>query len=157
MKTKLFAAALAAMTMLGASVASAQDYRGRDHDRWRDGRDWRRAEITVRVDGRTFDFDRRDRMFYRLSDRPYNFRPGLTYVYTDNCNRRGCQVLVFGERSRRPLDLIFAPHLPGPRFANFRERTWDDRGRDRDWDDRDYRDYRDSDRGRDRDWDGRRD
>lgn len=138
MKTKLFAAALAAITMLGASVASAQDYRG--YDRGRDGRDWRRAEITVRLDGRTYDFDRRDRMFQRLSDRPYNFRPGLIYAYTNDCNRRGCQVLVFSERSRRPVDRVFAPHLPGPRFAGSRERTWDD--------------HRDGDRGRDRD--GRR-
>lgn len=103
MKTKLLAAALAALT-LGASLPAAAEHR--------DGDRWRRAEIIVRNDGRTFSFDRGDRMFYRLLDRPYHFRPGLIYAYTDRCNRNGCQVLVFNGRSRRPIDRVFAPHLP---------------------------------------------
>jgi hypothetical protein len=140
MKTKLFAAALAALT-LGASLpAAAQDFRRGDEFR-RDDR--HRAEITIRNDGRTFSFDRRDRMFYRLLDRPYHFRPGLTYAYTDRCNRNGCLVFVFNERSRRPIDRVFAPQLPRRLDAR-----WD--GRDGRWDDRDDRD----DHRRDRD--GRR-
>lgn len=147
MKTKLFAAALAALT-LGASLpAAAQDFRRGDEFRG----DYRhRAQITIRDDGRTFRFDRGDRMFYRLLDRPYHFRPGLTYSYTDRCNRSGCQVLVFSERSRRPIDRIFAPHLPRRVYARWdgsrhpwdeRDGRWDDGRRDDDrWDDRDGRD-----------------
>lgn len=155
MKRKLFAAALAALTLATAGAASAQDYRGRD----RDGRDWRgRQEITIRNDGRTFSFERGDRMFYRLLDRPFNFRPGHTYAYTDRCNRHGCIAFVYDNRSRRPIDRIFAPHLPDRRFV-WREARGFDRGynrfgrydRDeRDWrneDDRMYREDRDGRRG----------
>jgi hypothetical protein len=150
MKTKLFAAALAAMTMLGAAIPAAADQYDRRHDeRWRG-----RAEITIRNDGRNFNVDRGDRLFYRLLDRPYHFRPGLTYAYTDRCNRNGCVVFVFDGRSRRPIDRIFAPHLPN-RMNAWREVRGFDRdynrfGRydrdDRGWnndDDRSYREGRD--------------
>ncbi|MBX9747508.1 MAG: hypothetical protein K2X34_11440 [Hyphomonadaceae bacterium] len=159
MKNKLFAAALAALTLATAGAASAQDYRRGDRDRdWDRGR----AEITIRRDGRTFDFDRGDRMFYRLLDRPFHFRPGMTYSYTDRCNRRGCVVFVFDGRYRRPVDRIFAPHLPMRGWAWRHDRGFDgeyarygsyDRD-DRGWrneDDRLYREQRDG-RG-DRDWD----
>jgi hypothetical protein len=166
MKTKLFAAALAALTLATAGVASAQDFdRGRDG---RDGRyerdrgDWRhRAEITVRKDGRVFSFDRHDRMFHRLLDRPFNFRPGLTYAYTDRCNRNGCVAFVFDGRHRRPIDRVFAPHLREARGYAFREARDFDRGYnrygrydrdDRGWSNDDDRSFRE---GRDRgDWDG---
>ncbi len=150
MKTKLFAAALAALTLASATAASAQNYRG----------DWRRnAEITIRNDGRTMSFDRRDRMFYRLLDRPFHFRPGMTYAYTDRCNRQGCVVFVFDGRHRRPVDRIFAPQLPDRRFVWREARGFDNNynrfGRydrdDRNWNDRDERDYRDHRDGRDDD------
>jgi hypothetical protein len=156
MKNKLFAAALAAVTIMTAGVASAQDYRrGGDHD-WR-----RNAEITIRKDGRTFGFDRSDRMFYRLLDRPFHFRAGMTYSYTDRCNRQGCVVFVFDGRRRRPVDRIFAPHLPIRGWAVRRARDFDggytrfgryDRD-DRRWNNDDERNYRDGRDGRDdRDW-----
>jgi hypothetical protein len=150
---KLFAAALAALTLVTAGAASAQDFRRGDRDRdWGDRRG--RAEIVVRKDGRVMSFDRGDRMFYRLIDRPYNFRPGLTYAYTDRCNRQGCIAFVFDGRHRRPVDRIFAPHLRHALY-NWREtRGFDGNygrfGRydrdDRSWsneDDRNFRDDRD--------------
>src|SRR5262245_3486054 len=87
MKKKNFAAALvtAALALTAALPAAAQDYRGRgdgygqNYGGYGRGGDFRRAEITVRNNGRTFSFDRGDRLFYRLLDRPFNFRPGLTY------------------------------------------------------------------------------
>lgn len=150
MKKTLFAAALAALTLASVTAASAQDYRRGG------GHDWRRhAEITVRThSGRVFEVERGDRLFYRLLDRPYNFRPGMTYAYTDRCNRAGCIVFVFDGHRRRPVDRIFAPHLPN-RMQAWREardfdRSYDRYGRyDRDhrnWNndyDRDYRDERD--------------
>lgn len=157
MKTKLFAAALAALTLATAGAASAQDYRRgeRDFDR-------ARAPITIRNDGRTFTFNRGDRMFYRLLDRPYNFRPGLTYSYTDRCNRHGCVAFVFDNRHRRPIDRIFAPHVQLRGWA-WREARDFDRGYgrfgrydhdDRRWNHNDERAYRDQRDGRgDRDWD----
>lgn len=175
MKIKLFAAALAALTLASAGAASAQDYRRgplggepryeRDFDRTR-------ATITIRNDGRTFTFDRGDRMFYRLLDRPYHFRPGMTYSYTDRCNRHGCVAFVFDGRHRRPIDRIFAPHLQMRGWAWRQARDFDGNygrfGRydrdDRRWSNNDERDYRDQRDGRgDRDWDrdddrdGRRD
>jgi hypothetical protein len=127
MKTTLFAGLVAALALAGmAAPASAQDF-GRDRDGYRDagyhdghrgdrgfrdGRHWGRANITIRDDGRVFQVNRDDRMFYRLLDRPYRFQPGLTYSYTDRCNRFGCVVFVFDGRSRRPIDRIFAAHLP---------------------------------------------
>jgi hypothetical protein len=166
MKTKFFAAALAALTLATAGAASAQDFRGRD----RDGRhnDWRgRQEITIRKDGRVMTFDRGDRMFYRLQSRPFNFEPGLTYAYTDRCNRQGCVAFVFDNRHRRPIDRIFAPHV-GYRGYAWREARGFDRnyGRygdydrdDRNWNNEDDRNYRDGRDGRfddrDDDHDGR--
>jgi hypothetical protein len=154
MNTKLFAAAAAALTLMTAGAAAAQDFR-RDRDDRRG--DWRgRQEITVRKDGRVMSFDRRDRMFYRLIDRPYNFRPGMTYAYTDRCNRQGCIAFVFDQRHRRPVDRIFAPHLRHALY-NWRETRGFDRtyGRfgsyDRDergWSNDDDRNFRqDRDRG----------
>jgi len=159
MKNKLFAAALAALTLASAGVASAQDYRRGDRGDY----NWRRnAEITIRKDGRTFEFERGDRMFYRLLDRPFNFRPGMTYAYTDRCNRWGCVAFVFDGRHRRPVDRIFAPHLRLRGWAVRETRGWDgdysrfgryDRD-DRRWNNDDERSYRDQRDGRgDRDWD----
>jgi hypothetical protein len=161
MKNKLFAAALAALTLATAGVASAQDYRRGDRDgrgnHERNDRDhWRgRGQITIRNDGRTFTFERDDRMFYRLRERPFNFQPGMTYSYTDRCNRRGCVVFVFDGRHRRPVDRIFAPHLPDRRFvwreARDFDRNYDRFGRferdDNRWNNEDEREYR---RGRGR-------
>jgi len=175
MHTKLFAAALAALT-LGASLpAAAQDY-GRAGGAYRDssygdgeyrrGGDerWRRAFITIRSNGREITVNRRDRLFYRLLDRPYGFRPGLIYAYTDRCNRFGCVAFVFDRYHRRPIDRIFAPHLPMRNYAWRQTRGFDNDYRgfgryDRDergWrndDDRNYREERDSrdDRWEDRD------
>jgi hypothetical protein len=127
MKNKLFVAALAAVTLAGTALpAAAQDFRGNQYnqDFRGDGRgdqnqdfrgdrgDWRmRGQITIRQDGRQFSFDRQDRAFYRLTDRPFGFRPGLTYVYTDRCGRGQCMVLVFSPRSRTPIDRTWAPRL----------------------------------------------
>jgi len=179
MKIKLLAAVVAALTLATAGTVSAQSF---DRDRYGEsGRydrgEWRgRAEIVVRTNsGRTLVFDRGDRMFYRLLDRPFHFRPGLTYAYTDRCNRYGCVAFVFDGRHRRPVDRIFAPHLREARGYGWRDHRGFDRdynrfGRydrdDRNWDnddDRRYRDGRDRrgdhdwDRDDDRDWDGRRD
>ncbi|HJS79774.1 MAG TPA: hypothetical protein VJ748_04065 [Vitreimonas sp.] len=176
MKTKLFAAALAALTLATAGAASAQSFdrdRYGEHGRYERG-DWReRGQITVRKNGRVMTFDRRDRMFYRLLDRPFGFRPGLTYAYTDRCNRNGCVAFVFDGRHRRPIDRIFAPHLREARGYAWREQRGFDGnynrfGRydrdDRNWDNDDDRQYREGRDGRgDRDWDrdgdrdGRRD
>jgi hypothetical protein len=162
MKMKLFAAALAALTLVTAGAAAAQDFRRGDRERDWDRGDWRgRHEITVRKDGRVMTFNRSDRLFYRLLDRPYNFRPGMTYAYTDRCNRQGCIAFVFDGRHRRPVDRIFAPHLRHALY-NWRESRGFDRNYnsfgdynrdDRNWnneDDRLYRQGRDG-RGRDRD------
>ncbi len=162
MKTKLFAAALAALTLATAGAASAQDFRGgRDRDWDRDGRgDGRgRQEITIRKDGRVMTFDRGDRMFYRLQDRPFRFEPGLTYSYTDRCNRNGCVAFVFTRHSRRPIDRIFAPHLQMRGYAWREARDFDrNYGRfgrydrdDRNWRNDDERNYRDGRNGRDDD------
>lgn len=155
MTMKLFAAAVAAMTLVSAGAASAQDHRRGD-------RDWDRRggqEIIVRKDGRVMSFSRDDRMFYRLIDRPYNFRPGLTYAYTDRCNRQGCIAFVFDRRHRRPIDRIFAPHLRHALY-NWRESRNFDRNYnrfgayerdDRNWNNGDDRLFRE---GRNRgDWD----
>jgi hypothetical protein len=168
MKTKLFAAALAALTLATAGAASAQSF---EHDRYggegryERGRD--RAEITVRTNGRTMSFNRGDRMFYRLVDRPFNFRPGMTYAYTDRCNRNGCVAFVFDGRSRRPVDRIFAPHLRDARGYAWRQHrgfdgSYNRFGRydrdDRNWDNDDDRRYREGRDGRgDGDRDGRGD
>jgi hypothetical protein len=64
-------------------------------------------------------------MFFRLTERPFNFRPGLTYSYTDRCNRQGCIAFVFDGRHRRPIDRIFAPHLRDARYAWREHRGFD--------------------------------
>ena len=161
MKTKFFAAALAALTLATAGAASAQDFRRGDRDRVHTGFA-PGLEITVRKDGRTMQFNRDDRMFYRLMERPFNFVPGMTYAYTDRCNRQGCVAFVFDGRHRRPIDRIFAPHLQMRGYA-WREARGFDRnygsfGRydrdDRTWNNEDDRNYRD---GRDGRFDDRRD
>lgn len=160
MKMTLFAAALAALTLASVTTASAQDYRrgGERGDQWR-----RNAEITIRTNnGRQFDVERGDRLFYRLLDRPFSFRPGMTYAYTDRCNRAGCIVFVFDGHRRRPVDRIFAPHLPNRMMAYREARDFDrdynrfgryDRD-DRNWQndhDRDFRNERDGRRDDQRD------
>lgn len=125
MKTKILAAALAALTLGVSLPAAAQNYdRYRDsaygeqnRGDWDRGERWRRADITILVNGRTLHVDRGDRLFRRLVSRPYNFLPGLTYQYTDRCNRHGCVVFVYDGRSRRPVDRIFAPHLQVQHYA----------------------------------------
>lgn len=140
MKTKIVAALMAVLTLGAATAASAQDYRRGDH--WRP-----RPEITVQTPGgRWMTFERGDRMFYRLMDQPYGFRAGLTYVYTDRCNRSGCIAFVFDDMRRRPVDRIFAPHLPNPRYE-WREA----RGFDRDY--RTFGRYDRDDRGWSNDYD----
>lgn len=145
MKTKLFAGLVAALALAGmAAPASAQDY-GRDRDGYRDGyrdsgyddgyrgdrddyrgdRHRRHSGITIRKDGRVFTVDRDDRLFYRLLDRPYGFLPGLTYAYTDRCNRWGCVAFVFDGYSRRPIDRIFAPHIQRRGYAWRHSRGFD--------------------------------
>lgn len=168
MKTKLFAAAVAALTLAGAAIpAAAQNYERRGNlggevqrDYRGDRGDWRRnASITIQKDGRTIRVNRDDRLFYRLLDRPFHFRPGMTYRYTDRCNRNGCVAFVFDGRSRRPVDRIFAPHLRHGQYAWRESAGWDrdynrfgryDRD-DRRWNNDDERSYRDGRNGRDDD------
>lgn len=142
MKTKLAAALAAVLTLGAANAASAQDYRRGDS--WRP-----RPEIIVQTpSGRWMTFERGDRMFYRLMDQPYSFRAGFTYAYTDRCNRAGCIVFVFDDYRRRPIDRIFAPHLPHPRYVWRHARGFD----------RDYRTFGSYDRdegGWDNDYDRR--
>jgi hypothetical protein len=140
MKTKLFAAALAALTLGAGLPAAAHDrngyvdtYRGDSYREWnrsdqRGGR-WRMADITVRSNGRSYVFGRDDRLFFRLMEAPYNFMPGLTYQYTDRCNRHGCVVFVYHDYSRRPIDRIFAPHLPLRSYAWSERHDFDPRHR----------------------------
>ena len=171
MKKTIFAAAVAALTLGLAMPAAAQDFRaGRGGYNGYGQNDFRgRAEINIRSnDGRYFTFNRRDRAFDTFASRPYAFRPGLTYVYSNRCDRRGCLVTVFSQRDRRPVDRFIAPQLPRWMDANWRdhdgrssrwdsrrddwgnESGWDGRGRDRQYeddghyrrDDNDGRDYR---------------
>ncbi|MES1197496.1 MAG: hypothetical protein ABUL55_02615 [Pseudomonadota bacterium] len=85
--------------------------RGDDRNDRRGG-DWGRGRGVITVESRDFRFtvDRGDRL-YRTLIRDYGFRPGLTYHYTDRCNRAGCAVLVFDGLDRRPVDRMFAPRL----------------------------------------------
>lgn len=143
MKFKIFAAALAALTVGAlAQTASAQDFRG--HNEFRT--DWRRSgdEIVVRQNGRTMAFDRGDRLFYRLMDRPYNFVPGLTYAYTDDCDRFGCRVMVLAPRSHIAVDSLVAPRIFGRDWD--RDARYDDRRHDEDQRYDDNRNYNDDDR-----------
>src|SRR5215467_10714249 len=84
--------------------------------------DWRyREQIVVQDHGRDFTVDRRDRLFGRLLGSPFNFRPGLTYVYTDNCHRGRCEVFGYSRHLRSPVAHLWAPHVWG----------WDDDHHDR--------------------------
>jgi hypothetical protein len=135
MNIKHVLTALAGAASLAAALPAAAEEHGRGYDHRG------RGEITVRTERGQFSVDRGDRLYYRLADRPYGFRPGRTYVYTDRCNRSGCLVLEFaGDRNARPGNRFFAPYLPDGR------RAW--RGDD-DWR-RDNRAYR----GSDQDWRG---
>jgi len=122
---KKFVAALAAVfTLATAGVASAQDWRGGDRDRgeWRGDRDDRggRGAITVRdLRGRTHTFDRRDREFETLLRSPFGMRPGLTYVYTDDCRRGECQVYIYEGGRRRPVGQLWAPTLNDQRYFGY--------------------------------------
>jgi hypothetical protein len=145
MKKTLFAAAIAAAAAFAiAAPAAAQswdhgryeddgrhrdDYRTRQFDREWGGRHRLSAEITIRKNGRVYAFDRGDRLFYRLMEHPYSFLPGLTYQYTDRCNRWGCVAFVYDGWSRRPIDRIFAPHLPLRSYAWRGYRDFDPRYR----------------------------
>jgi hypothetical protein len=108
MKLNAIIAGVAAAFTLGAALPAAAHDNDRGYGYDRRGR----GEITIRMHHSQFSVDRGDRLFYRLTDRPYNFRPGYTYAYTDDCNRWGCRVLVFDRRGGRPIDRIFAPR-PG--------------------------------------------
>jgi hypothetical protein len=150
MKTKIFAAALAAITLATTGVAVAQDYRrdgrydysdnrGRGWDD--DDRRWGGREIRIRDGRRSFSIDRGDRLFHRVQQSPFLFRPGHTYVYdTDRCQRDGqCRVYEYAPGRRRPTNSMIAPRI------NARGDRWDDddhRGRDRDRDGRRYSDQR---------------
>lgn len=163
MKKTLVAAALATFATFGAAMpATAQDwdrgygdvrhednYRGRDRDWDRDGRhrDFRSlGAITIRKDGRAFSFSRGDRMFFRLMDAPYNFIPGMTYSYTDRCNRWGCVAFVYAPGMRRPIDRVFAPHLPMRSWAWRGQRGFDQGYRSYGYYDRDDRRFDDQNR-----------
>lgn len=134
---KLVAALAAVFTLATAGVASAQDWRGGDRDRgeWRGDRDDRggrgdrdwdrdnrgRGEIVVRdLRGRIHTFDRRDREWDTIIRSPFGFRPGPTYVYTDECRRGECQIHVYERGSRRPVAAIWAPPLNSPRYFSYR-------------------------------------
>jgi hypothetical protein len=127
MRPKLLLAALAAAITFTAMPASAQWY-GRDRGDFRG----RGGDIVVRHDAGTFRFDRGDREYWRLT-RNFGFRPGRTYVYTHDCNARGCDVLVYRPDSRRAVARMHAPYF---RFAFAGNRVpgrYADRDRDRDW------------------------
>lgn len=130
-----FVAALAAVfTLATAGVASAQDWGDRDRDRgeWRGDRDdrgrdeWRgdrggdRGQIVIRdLRGRTHTFGRRDREFDTLVRSPFGMRPGLTYVYTNDCRRGECQVYIYEGGRRRPVGQLWAPTLNDQRYFGY--------------------------------------
>lgn len=127
MKRKFFSAIFAlALCAAGASPAIAHE-RDQGRDSYRHSPALRMMDISVRVRGRTFEFGYGDRMFMRLIDAPYSFVPGLNYVYTDRCNRSGCVVFVYDGYRDRPVDRIFAPHLPLRGYAWRQARDFDPR------------------------------
>lgn len=130
MKTKLIAAALVSALTLGAALpAAAQDFRGADRGAYGYQQDWRtRGQITVRTQRGQFSVDRGDRMFWRLTERPFRFRPGFTYIYTDRCNRDGC--LVIETRGRHMTDRFFAPYVRFERTNWNRDDQWRNDSRD---------------------------
>jgi Ni/Co efflux regulator RcnB len=123
---KLLATLVAVATLATAGAAAAQDYR-RGRDEWRGDR--RGGDvITIRDHGRVYTFDENDRMFYRLLESPYGMRPGNVYVYTDECRRDQCQVIIYSRYRRESQGRLWAPPLHRARWD---DRRWDD---DR-WDD----------------------
>jgi hypothetical protein len=152
MKRKFFKAILSALALAAGLAGPATAHERDRYEPSRQSSVLRMMDISVRVNGRAYDFGYGDRMFMRLIDRPYSFAPGLTYAYTDRCNRHGCVVFVFDDYRRRPVDRIFAPHLPfrgyawraargfDQRYAAYGDYRRDDRWEDdSSWDDRDER------------------
>jgi len=127
---KFFAVMAAALTLATAGAAAAQDYRG-GRDDWRGDRRGRDV-ITIRDHGRVYTFDEGDRMFYRLLESPYGMRPGNVYVYTDECRRDQCQVIIYSRYRRESMGRLWAPPIGRARWDD--DRRWDDddrrRGRD---------------------------
>jgi hypothetical protein len=155
MNTRSILAAFAALFALAlAAPASAQNYQ----------RNWQGqgGAIHVVTQRGQLNVQRGERLFQYLGARPYRFRPGHTYIYTDRCNRSGCLVVELA--GRRPVDRFFAPYIPrGVEFYG-RGGGWEAdnrafRGSDRDWNDgrnlrrSESRDWR-NDNGDDRDWRG---
>lgn len=130
----LLAAVVAALTLAAAGAASAQDYRGgRDRDRggWRGG-----DVITIRDHGRVYTFNENDRLFYRLLESPFGMRPGNVYVYTDECRRDQCQVIIYSPHRRESLGRLWAPPIRGWRDNDGYDRRddrYDNRDRRRRW------------------------
>jgi hypothetical protein len=129
---KLLAALAAALALTTAGAASAQDWRGRDRD-YRGGRGG--DVITIRDHGRVYRFDEDDRVFYRLLESPFGMRPGNVYVYTDECRRDQCQVIIYSRDRRESLGRLWAPRVGNPRyFGDDRDdRRYDDGDRRRRW------------------------
>jgi hypothetical protein len=132
---KFLAVIAAALTLATAGAAAAQDYRrgGNDRNEWRGGG----GEITVRdLRGRTHRFDRRDNEWATLVRSPYAFRPGLLYVYTDDCRRNECQVYIYEPGQRRARGHLWAPPLRQASYDNRYDRRddWRDDRRDDRWD-----------------------
>jgi hypothetical protein len=151
MKFKVLLGVIATAVTLGAALPAA----AHDNDRrggWDRGY---RQEITVRTQRGEISVDQRDRLFHQLTDRPYRFRPGFTYVYTDRCNRGGCMVLELAGGGRgRLVDRFFAPYIS--RHVDFRahDGRWDRDNREWRGNDRDWRDGRDMRRSESREWRG---
>lgn len=156
---KLLAALAAAIALTATGAASAQDYGRNDRGEWRgdrDGRDSRSGRgdwngrgrdgdvITIRDHGRVYAFDENDRMFYRLLESPFGMRPGNTYVYTDECRRDQCQVIIYSRARRDSAGRLWAP--PISRWRN--DQRYDGRYDD----DRRYRDDAPFSGGRNRDY-----
>jgi hypothetical protein len=127
---KLFAVMAAALTLALAGAASAQDWRGRGGDNWRGGRG--DDVITIRDHGRVYTFDENDRVFYRLLESPFGMRPGNVYVYTDECRRDQCQVIIYSRYRRESLGRLWAPPIGHPRWFGGDRRHDDDRYDNRD-------------------------
>jgi hypothetical protein len=124
MKPKLMLAAMAAaITLTATPAASAAQWYGRGG-----------GDIVVRHDAGTFRFDRGDREYRRLINR-FGFRPGYRYEYTHDCDGYGCDVLVFEQGRRRPIDRFHAPYFrfafAGNRVPGNYDEYGDNRWRDR--------------------------
>lgn len=125
---KLLAVIAAALTLATAGAASAQDWRGRGRDDWRGGRGG--DVITIRDHGRVYTFDENDRIFYRLLESPFGMRPGNVYIYTDECRRDQCQVIIYSRYRREYLGRLWAPPIGHPRWFG---QGWRDGDRYDDW------------------------